>query len=57
MSKYTNEQLKKMATEFIEAEKNGDMRCGFLMMKMQMLTRMHNADIHSRIVAFSNLET
>lgn len=57
MSKYTNEQLKKMATEFIEAEKNGDIRCGFLMMKMQMLTRMHNADIHSRIVAFSNLET
>lgn len=57
MSKYTNEQLKKMATEFIESEKRGDIRCGFLMMKMQMLTRMHNADIHSRIVAFSNLET
>lgn len=55
--KYSDEQLKSMADEFIEAEKAGDMRCLQLLTILQMFTGLSNADIHARIIAFSNLKT
>ena len=34
MSKYSDEQLKRMATDFIQAESAGDIRCHILLQTM-----------------------
>lgn len=57
MGKYTDEQLKTMATEFLDAEKQNDMRCLQLITILQMFTGLSHPEIRGRIIQFSNLKT
>ena len=49
MSKYTNEELIDMAKEFVEAEKQSDMRCIQLTLAMSMKTGWHPEDVRNWI--------
>lgn len=49
MSKYTTEQLKERAEQFIKAEQQGDMRALRTMTVLQALTGLSNREVYDRI--------
>ena len=56
MGKYTREELKAMAEEFLAAEKQGDFRCIQLTLSVAMLTGMHPEEVRARIVGFAGID-
>lgn len=55
--KYNDAQLKDMATQFVEAEKENDFRCLQLITVLQMFTGLSHPEIRGRIIQLSNLKT
>jgi hypothetical protein len=56
MSKYSNSQLKEMATEALKAKSTGNLNWFALVQTMSVILRMHPQHIEQGIVKLSELE-
>lgn len=57
MSRYTRDELREMATQFLQAEKINDIRCIQLTLAISMKTGMHPEDVRERILGYLGVDS